>query len=1412
MPLSFRDLVFGGNKSPSDPNSEKAEKHRDSVSSEPSAKDGAALHSSPVSLHGEKAKTTSNNNGAKKRKAPSGKKATPKSKSSRKIKGKQTAAWKKTISNSSDRSEGSTDDDEDNARNVDGVDEESDQIDQEENVDTDSFNNPVDVARIGQIAIARLDALYSALESEETLSSSSSRLFRTDAASPRAPKPENTPSSLPEEVTQQQEVTASDYQSTPFFLGINPHVKSSQFPKVRPLPEPKPKLKRKAKRRRSKRKRGDDDDSSVEEASVSSEEEKAKTADEIAQDAKKQKKLDEIKRLKYARAVEWRDIRRRWKNRKFDLREESDVGGALRALAQNNRPTKAQVRARDQTTDKRHEKKTKKKRNVRFADKLKSDDKVLEGGIKEMEESEKEEGVDETRSNVLNRLVKKQAEQKVEKTEEVQEPENLEPYQERLDYWEMGLTGPKVDPALYRTQPIPKQQHGRTTASRADTCEQGKFPGLRLTTHIPKYSRKAKEDSRRNRVLPPLRWTFTQQQHRHQILRLASRFTVTAPRLTGNEAIVANRLLRLLWTQSMRDYSWRVVMNEQAKNCGRRLRNFLAYKARHPIHKMEELGITRDIGLKSRFIKDSSVAVAISKIERKAKPRKESLMQVSVQYVPVQGTSPPEPRLPLYALGFEFGPTDRFNFVFHSDRVPEETEKLCLSTIFARWVCTDIDDVSRRGFLENQLSVMMETAVRLNDSKVQNTFKTQKLTFDEIPQYSFYRSLMNFSSLLANTGGQNFVCFNELEDTEKQLDDDDNYEQTNASNGFKAASQQVFDTIEPSIRTNGLQAFPRIHLMYALVRISKEIPEEGVKILSIPLHGNPLVTPYTVVRNMLEYLDNERILVQSKQHGFVDVNKLENAFLEASNSLLTCIEADPIEPEYHAWHVAFKAACMILSSGNFIGGAARLFPSTLTKRNAADLLSDMIDNTKSSKEREHEARPMLKNFEKTRVDTAKAFRLLLSLAKHHNEARYHDCVAGFLEWRQVVALLVGDADQKELHFTEIRRLHSECRKRWAGLERSHIGKTYLNHASDTEQVLVTLADALERAPDNVLNWRRLVRALGALNAVDHRELHGSQNMEETTSGGIQRLNVNGQMKTQTDFKGQIVQSKGAPVTARSGYCGMTSEEEEILPTWLNGRISWWSDQLLQVNQPRVDFKGYVEGLNRKAKHILKKNTTTGKQGFFNTSKASGASAVSSSTPWYESVGWLKSCLVWRDTTATGSSEIYKQYDHVLPQTIKEVLESPACIDFEALGEPFPALKDVSLKVELDCYKVMLRCHIYGSSDPCVAETVKYYLHSVWRPKKKQMKTKSEFWRALEWLHTMGVDIVSNLPTPPPNVFSREMRDVVLKEVSECGLKNWKEIQKKHPEIFEGRHRHTARLCYNYLVQIGETEDRRQVKP
>lgn len=1225
--------------------------------------------------------------------------------------------------------------------------------DESDSEDTPSMPSAISLERVEKIALRRLKALYPGSKS------SSWQTPRSPQSSPRHPPltpPSPSLSAVLPTSSPSGNNTGNATKLHPMVLE-NPHIPASQLPRY-PSPRVLPR------RRRRKRDEETDTESEADEATLQQRQAEQARKEELAQE-RQTKKL-------------WHDVRRRrWKARRVDLRSEMMEPAVLAAVTLQQ------------------------KKKVSVAPSNESDSKISSGERLEVDDEDENSEDEDVHGEVMKRLMRPSAAPKTNIDGESQpllatsDPKVSTPE----NFWTMGHMAPRVDPSLYAPQYLPKISRRTRPSARCpreynpqnDTCDQDKYPGLRTWANPKQRDLNPPGDC--ESLFPSAAWFETtvtvnpRRQHQLQMIRLAARY-LTCAAYPLRDLKMCNQLLRYLWDPALSKVSSHSLVERHALQCGASLLLILSplllpRKSLHGTDLVSELGIVCDY---NRL----GLPFVVTKLRNYAKKSRlaEEFLEPSSRYSLVTNTEPPVPQLPLNIIGVEFGPTDRFNFMWRKQRVPEEAIKISLSTLFSRWVACKYSQDSKKAVVEHQMYTMLEHTTRLNDNKVRRLLNRRKNPIDELPAVEMYKSIITFCNLIASNGGKAFWKDGSIELTSEM----------ESRLGWSAAARQIFEFLDPLVTHPSLQSFPRIHLIHAILRICMALPMEAADILSAFMDQGPLETPFTVVRHLLEFLESQNLLVENKTPGTeeIEAGTLEYLFFLASESILKCIDADPTEPHHHAWYIAFKAGSLLLCSGNRIGSGARLFPSTLEKKMTNELLFEMMEDSPTAV-KGCEARPMLFKFEEVRVETIQAFQLLLKLTEAQQTSRSYLALASFLEWREVVALIIGDSSRKQSYFAAVRAMHKQCSRKWASLDRSPLALEYLKRCEGSERTLSLLADEIETCPENVDAWRCLVRALGAWRT-EQSQTKDSMHPDEALSHSAASVSASGET-----ILGESVSSAGKHPCV------------EFIPNWARGRISWWSDQLLHIFVPKTirskhgssipaKLRGDLDKLRNILQDWLKVNSTPQKPGGF------PDSPIEEDQIRQDAMGWIEACRRRRTLNLSSLSPLdrHKMYDCVLPKSIQSILETPEEVDYQHLGSPFTSLQDVSARVQVTCYRLLIRHHIYGAADPLFVPTVQYFLCTLWNFQDCTLNTTHEHACALKFLSSMGLDLLAALPIRSPITAKEwvtwppEMRRVVAAHVAENGPQKWHQLHASHPDIFGHLHKHKARMCYKFLERQG----------
>ena len=443
----------------------------------------------------------------------------------------------------------------------------------------------------------------------------------------------------------------------------------------------------------------------------------------------------------------------------------------------------------------------------------------------------------------------------------------------------------------------------------------------------------------------------------------------------------------------------------------------------------------------------------------------------------VPGTKPPVPNFPLDATGIVFGPVDRHAKYFYRFLVDDDTYSITIATLLSRLAIIKFrekDDQGEFHEIQTQLQTFVKDFANIHHTNFYKRIASyQHDKQRDIPLVQYNKGLMGFCSLQANV---EFEVYASQSDKRQHIATQEgrglNTEDDGKQEGgdYREVANKIYGFCHERIEHNGLIRFPRVHVTYALARVARSLPESAAELLSRPIDESKNETPLDVIRKTFEYLEKNRKIGDGKQKlqdGRILAAELEYLMQDAAKKFRDCVKVDPVNPDYHLWHIGALSVCMLLCSGNTIGSGACLYPSS-KKKGSFEILEKSTFG--------HEVRVKAGKFNHFRIELATAVKLLFSLARYQESPRNHKAIAAILEWKQVLSLL-GGCSLKD-SFEEVRQLHKFHTLKWAGAE-SHLAGKHLKRRHDSE-ILTFLAQNLENQPGDIDNWRKLVWALGPL--------------------------------------------------------------------------------------------------------------------------------------------------------------------------------------------------------------------------------------------------------------------------------------------------------------------------------------------
>jgi hypothetical protein len=1095
------------------------------------------------------------------------------------------------------------------------------------------------------------------------------------------------------------------------------------------------------------------------------------TAEQIAE---RQRKKD----LK----LEWKGVRQQWKKRKYDLRGEQDVGGAIQYAARQAAGGKRKQAPKANTAD-----------SIQSAagvgDTSSGKAQAAAAGNDDYADTS-----DEEQGNILNRLM--QSSQLAHEERAKAAPQgnvndgkpDLRPYAERLEAWELGRSAPRPQDlefnyTEYRKQPaqfypgqhVPPIKRGNVRRKQLEPLNDAGVSLAGLT------GKKLKTTSMECFPLSHEQYVTGRFTHSRQLLAVAARHIVGAAGkcVQGDNAALENRMLRAIWNRDLAECHRLRLLLSQAGEHGQNLHVFLQHEWKNRHTAAERLGVLADLqttgpasltgftllpqtvynaGRKDRvrLVQECSLgsftwqpeALVDGKKPGKAKITNRGSCADDITpatgYLPVSGTIPPVPSFPLDETGIIFGPKDKYTHVWYNGPVDGCVYVLTLSSLLSRLATAHMEgDDAVEEKLQEQIESMVEQTVQLNRSDYYKRLYYRKQSVSELPLASYYKALMGYCNLMANGYPQKSVVAGKDAGDDNDSDGSDDEKDQAGQAAIHIVAERMFDFCQPLIDHNGLQLFSRLHVTFGLLRISKILPESAVDILSQPFGDHHCRTPFEIISCLLEHLENNYLLVDNlsspagvDESSEIHVGELEYAFHQASEIFGRCVQRDPTEVDYHAWYTGTLAGSLLLCSGNRIGSGARRYPSSYVYRKERQSL--MLLEGGSSPSKSHEVRRMLPKFQELRRETAQAFQLLTHLEKHQQASRTHLSVSSFLEWRQVVALIVGPIKGKRNPYRAIRRFHEDTVVKWTLQERSAISLEFLQRCeSSLDDRLGGYAASLESDPCELNHWRALVSELGPVSSVVSKESAAKcEDCEE-----CERLH------------------DGLNVPHAS-----LQRRKEKGSWWGTNRRDWWDSHLLHLSgsdpsKTVADWPIICKALKKKMSDLPRDESSYGRlddvdDGDNDDDDGDGAPR---STRSLSSLQWLNDVIDAPVSRADSQAEKEppvalrnQTHDEQLSKTFLEVCElaksrqgrdEHTCVtllDTNANSSPAEAATEIMF-----C-KVLIACHLYGVMHPIVQMGVRTLAVECWDRMNQRVRPDEHCLavRCLAWLNgsVVGLNI------------------------------------------------------------------------
>ena len=1078
---------------------------------------------------------------------------------------------------------------------------------------------------------------------------------------------------------------------------------------------------------------------------------------------------DEIKEreLKQQRHVDWRYIRHRWKKRRLDLRHEVDVGNAIQKGMRHVVTTQLQQ-----------------EKEAQAKKKPPPDDATAEEKVQDYVDTSEEE-----QENIRSQLMKASqeaaaaAKAKASSAQTDNEKEDLRPYEEKMDFWELGHTQPnnrkQILGYMHRVASVVK--------NLPDEAAQKQLPAAQPhNASIDKDGSSSGDDEsiitlrRLAGTLP----TFLQETcpyfplnhnvyaspgytHRRQLIRLAARHVAAA---VGNDDNDENRLIEAIWHSDFYEARFQSTLRYSLMERGTNLHTFYTHLWKDRKGAVRELGVSQELQLAGpssyhgytmerndqiwrrhrRSLERTASAGRIEWSPEESKTKKGRYIHLAptTLYVPVPGTIPPVPCFPLDETGMIFGPPDEYGDYVSYGSIDEQTLRMTTASLLRRYA---VADRTQRGFYRNQLRSMSEKLTELNtNTGVQFNAMFTKGMYVSLPQ--LYMAWMGLLSLELNGIFQISSPREEEVEIVENLDErseieheyntqeyeDDNENEAEEHGGVRATAARLYQYRDIVEKSQGLERFGRLHFTFGLLQIAKDLPESAAEIFSRPLDGLACRTPFDVFRRVLEHLEEKGHLVEDSMAktslDFVGVGELEFSFYRTIQIFAKCIEHNPTDVSFHSWHLATLAASLLLCSGNRIGSGAHLYPSQLSKT-MEQQIHESFPEEEDRDAVDHEVRRMLPKFHDLRRDTARALELLVRVEEHQKGPHSQLAISSFLEWKEVIALLLGPGCGTAI-LADLCLVHAYYRTHWAlndNTSKDLLRTDETNSSNKTAKVEAS-ARELEQNPHDINNWRALVEALGPV---------GTKSLE-------------GKQCASTDCKACRMLRSGLFVDHEN------EQRRESEPTWWGyERQKWWDSVLLDLNPSYTTIPSYAKNLYTSLESEFSSlepmkalSDDSGKQLDSKEVQEVFSKILERPLATIDKVAYAE-----EKSTEEERTQIINEY---LPQMYCEQVKTSDSGDHVATALPRftfgkttnerntrNASVDSSLydpawvQLEIECYRVVIACHLYSPGHEWVRWKVTDLAAKCWGDKavKHSFKRDRDELQALKWLYQLNISAV-----------------------------------------------------------------------
>jgi hypothetical protein len=660
-----------------------------------------------------------------------------------------------------------------------------------------------------------------------------------------------------------------------------------------------------------------------------------------------------------------------------------------------------------------------------------------------------------------------------------------------------------------------------------------------------------------------------------------------------------------------------------------------------------------------------------------------------------KGSVPPTPEQPMDVTNIVFGAEDAYSQSVCIGRVKPETAELTLSILVSRVAAATDGEEALKAHA--QVMSFLDFLLRENKLYVRGLINKYNRGVElNVPAVAEYHAWMQYCRYVPNHNVASVasVASGTGDMVKIEADEDEEASDKSSIRHANVVAEEMSLVLEETQTRHGLKSFPRLHLIYAVCLITRELPPQAANIFArgdhkTPLHAMKQTLEFLEVNGMLKEQPNDVVPFRT-----IMVAHFEHILHEAATVIETrCISVSN-EIDYVAWLAALRLSILLLCSGLKIGGPAFPYPSYKSKRVNVD---SYFSQDSALDRLPHEARLRLPKYEAKRLQAAQASRNLLQRASNPG-GRANGMVLAALEWSQTIALMLGTGKEKSMKtadqpWRQIRILYSQYALQASSLNLSQLREMQLRYSINIDDVLGRLASNLELDPSNLNHWRCLIQELGPL-------------------GGAEKP------------------CSCCECQCLRGNIFVDHSKREERHWWGRERLSWWEAHLLNLPLSTRIKPTFIFDVGQRLEQWLQDQVLPS---CTNRLSATDIPATTNHA-WLDSIidsikkeqgNEESSALKHSRTPPIESRRV--AVDDLLPQSITTETD-------KTLAPCIPNLNDENLEVL--SYKTFLSAHLYGADNSAVARGVVFLASQ--STELVDNKNQEGAWQCLLWLTSHGL--------------------------------------------------------------------------